>query len=78
MQCLFSEYTEMCTGNFFEHSLADGNHEPRPPSGARCAGPCIQEQGRWGASYCYTEDGNWGAECVSCPSNTYTDAIKVL
>ena len=64
----FSEYTDMCTGNFFEHASAVGNHEPRPASGTRCAGPCIYDQGRWGSSYCYTEDGNWGAECVACPS----------
>ena len=61
----------MCTGNFFEHASAseNGNEKPRPPSGTRCAGPCIFELGRWGASYCFTADGNWGAECVACPSN---------
>ena len=68
-QCFyFLEYTDMCTGNFFEHATTVGNHEPRPPSGTRCASHCIDEHGRWGGSYCYTEDGNWGAECVPCPS----------
>ena len=60
----------MCTGNFFEHASASANEEPRPPSGTRCAGPCIFELGRWGANYCYTADGNWGAECIPCPSKS--------
>ena len=68
----------MCTGNFFEHASAVGNHEPRPPSGTRCAGPCFQEQGWWGASYCFTEDGNWGAECLPCPSNYFENANNFL
>ena len=62
----------MCTGNFFEHASASGNSnkQHRPPSGTKCASPCIFEPGRWGMSYCYTADGNWGAECVSCPSKS--------
>ena len=76
-QCFyFLEYTDMCTGNFFEHATTVGNHEPRPPSGTRCASHCIDEHGRWGGSYCYTEDGNWGAECVPCPSKYSTFSKK--
>ena len=53
----------MCTASFQEPEPA----EPvRPPAGAKCAAKCIDEKGRWGATYCYITGGNWGGPCVSC------------
>ena len=61
------EFSEICSGNYYENPSVVGNNKPRPPAGTRCAEPCVYEKGRWGSSYCYTEDGNWGAECIPCP-----------
>ena len=61
---------EKCTGNYVDPDASNvGNGLPRPPSGTKCVGGCINESGRWGASYCFTEvdESNWGAECISCP-----------
>ena len=78
--------TDMCTGNFYEHSPASHSKMARPPEGTRCVEPCVYENGRWGSSYCYTEDGNWGAECKPCPSkyiiylvlSTNSKSFKIL
>ena len=60
-----------CTGAFFESGAAAGNGRDRPPANTGCNDGCVQENGRWGASWCYTEPAGtdnrqWGAECAAC------------